>query len=144
MKCKIACIAIAFACIMMLVHAVLPHHHHCHDVVFSAQCQWEQKLIGNHDTSCFILVLSDEGNHHCPPFHSHDDPCWKNTKYVVQQSIHIPSSAISFLFAALLPADSRQQSSPIISPLFAYSDYYFPYHQDAEIPGFGFRAPPFC
>lgn len=142
---KIACAAIAFACIMMLVHAVFPHHHHCHEVVFSAHCQWEQKAIENHDISSCLLSISSEDDHQCIPLPSHDDPCWKNTKYFLQPSLVLPASAASALLADLIPV-SPDASIPLppLSGKHEYSDYLLLPYQDIEHFGTGFRAPPFC
>lgn len=149
MKRKTACIALAFACIMMLVHAVLPHHHHCHEVVFGARCQWAESADENkgifRDAACFSLVASGEDTpRHCTPLHSHDDPCWKNTMYFSRSVFHIPFHAFALLVAAQLPEDFVRIPLPEIVSGCLEISCNLAYYQDFVLPGIGFRAPPSC
>lgn len=120
-KRKIACVFLLFAGFMLLVHAVLPHHHHCQHVVFFKACAQKSIMAWQSDTAGLssseksdITTLPIQGildKSHIPGCQSgshsgnpyQEDPCWKNVHYVVGKIIQnylpeIVSLPPSFLF----------------------------------------------
>ena len=134
MKRKTAVFFLAFASLMMLVHAVLPHHHHCHQVVFSAGCTLEAEETGFPEAA-FQLVQAKSCGQDCNGGHDHPaqgqgDPCWKNSKYINPSCSNLlptPQDAPNFL------ADNSFQEGQLRLPPIAGFFAYLPSHSDFSL-----------
>lgn len=139
MKRRIACFFLMFAGLMLAVHGILPHHHHCHHVVFLQTCQerihdWgtatgkseEGKEVRTWmaESSCASLpiqgILTKSHCQGCPsdtpiPTSAQDDPCWKNSDYINKKSLQVDHN-LSYVHSFVLLFKDRNVSLKDGSP----------------------------
>lgn len=143
MKRRIALIFLFFAAFMLAAHAVLPHHHHCHEVVFLKACDLTEPL----EEDTVFLLQQENAEHDCYPMTDSDsDPCWQNNQYLSEEheevSFSSPADCSHPLFLAFIPIYLDFSILPVSAQKFFVSRHEKPY-QDLFLVGiFSLRAPP--
>ncbi|MDE6494014.1 MAG: hypothetical protein K2O66_04915 [Bacteroidales bacterium] len=143
---KIALFFLSLATFMLATYVILPHHHHCHEVVFLKACN----LAGPHFPDECGDVSTHQGTtgHNCCPVPASEaDPCWKNILFLSDEQEDIVASPLSDFFFSICGIPSRTESlftlTASIQKIFTV--FHEKPHQDPFPMGLvGFRAPPFC
>lgn len=171
MKRRIARFFLMFAGLMLAVHGILPHHHHCHHVVFLQTCQerihdrntattgenGESKVPRTWmaESSCASLPIQGIlTKSHCPgcpsdtpiPTSEQDDPCWKNSDYINKKTLQVEYH-LSYIHSFILLFKDRNVSLKDGSPWEFFKKKWENLSHDRIYKGIhplasGLRAPP--
>ncbi len=144
MKRRIALVFLFFAAFMLAAHAVLPHHHHCHEVIFLKACD----LTGSHEEEdTEFLIQQENAEHDCYPVPDSDsDPCWQNNQYLSEEheeaSFSTPADCFLPLFLAFTPVYPDFSILTASIQKFFISRHEKPCQDLFPAGIFGLRAPP--
>lgn len=133
---KISKISLSLACMIILLHAIIPHHHH-HDKPICFH-QLNHNDCDNHENCC---DFGDEENHH----HDFDkgkciiDDLFAPKKETLSQTLTLTQTLTFDLFVNILILDFILDDE---GKIFRQNNLTFNYKNPLAISNVGLRAPP--